>query len=122
MDTLGNWRKSSYSGGGDGNSCVEIANSRTHIAVRDSKTPARATLAFPTGAFATFVEALKWQKSSYSSFGDGDSCVEMADHRAQVAIRDSKAPARGTLTFPADAFAPFIESLKSPTRNAPSAP
>ncbi|NEC92155.1 DUF397 domain-containing protein [Streptomyces sp. SID12501] len=59
MDTLGTWRKSSYSGGGDGNSCVEIANSRALIAVRDSKTPARATLTFPTGAFACFVEALK---------------------------------------------------------------
>lgn len=59
MDTLGNWRKSSYSGGGDGNSCVEIANSRAGIAVRDSKTPARATLTFPTGAFTHFVEALK---------------------------------------------------------------
>jgi hypothetical protein len=59
MDTLGNWRKSSYSGGGDGNGCVEIANSRTRIAVRDSKTPARATLTFPTGAFTPFIESLK---------------------------------------------------------------
>ncbi len=58
MDTLGNWRKSSYSGGGDGNSCVEIANLRTHIAVRDSKAPARATLTFPAEAFTRFVEAL----------------------------------------------------------------
>ncbi|WP_330288585.1 DUF397 domain-containing protein [Streptomyces sp. NBC_00576] len=59
MDTLGNWRKSSYSGGGDGNGCVEIANSRARIAVRDSKIPDRASLTFPTGAFAPFVEALK---------------------------------------------------------------
>ncbi|MES5824436.1 DUF397 domain-containing protein [Streptomyces sp. RG80] len=28
----GNWRKSSYSGPGDGDSCVEIANHRTLIA------------------------------------------------------------------------------------------
>jgi Domain of unknown function (DUF397) len=53
------WRKSSYSGGGDGNSCVEIANRDTHIAIRDSKAPARATLTFPAGAFTTFLEALK---------------------------------------------------------------
>ncbi|MGW0823268.1 DUF397 domain-containing protein [Streptomyces sp. NPDC002845] len=59
MTTPDNWRKSSYSGAGDGNSCVEIANSPTHIAIRDSKAPARATLTFPTGAFAPFVEALK---------------------------------------------------------------
>lgn len=59
MITPENWRKSSYSGGGDGNNCVEIANSPTHIAVRDSKAPSGATLAFPAGAFSTFVEALK---------------------------------------------------------------
>lgn len=56
MDT---WRKSSYSGPGDGNECVEIANSPTHIAVRDSKAPSGATLTFPAGAFSAFVEALK---------------------------------------------------------------
>ncbi|WP_055493192.1 DUF397 domain-containing protein [Streptomyces sp. TP-A0356] len=59
MDTPGNWRKSSYSGPDDGNDCVEIANSYTHVAIRDSKAPAERTLSFPTGAFATFVEALK---------------------------------------------------------------
>ncbi|MGV9281023.1 DUF397 domain-containing protein [Streptomyces sp. NPDC003730] len=54
-----NWRKSSYSGGGDGNNCVEIATAPTHVAVRDSKAPARATLAFPPEAFASFLAALK---------------------------------------------------------------
>ncbi len=53
------WRKSSYSGGGEGNACVEIADSPTHIFIRDSKAPARATLTFPTGAFTPFLEALK---------------------------------------------------------------
>ncbi|MDF2270111.1 DUF397 domain-containing protein [Streptomyces coacervatus] len=59
MGTPDNWRKSSYSGPGDGNSCVEIANNRTRVAIRDSKTPAGATLAFPTAAFTPFIEALK---------------------------------------------------------------
>lgn len=59
MDTPDSWRKSSYSGPGDGDSCVEIANSPTHIAIRDSKTPARATLTFPPEVFVTFLEALK---------------------------------------------------------------
>ncbi|MFE0803514.1 DUF397 domain-containing protein [Streptomyces sp. NPDC058812] len=59
MTTLAHWRKSSYSGGGDGNNCVEIANSPTHVAVRDTKAPARATLTFPPEAFAPFLEALK---------------------------------------------------------------
>ncbi|MEV0978244.1 DUF397 domain-containing protein [Streptomyces sp. NPDC049915] len=56
---MDNWRKSSYSGPGDGNECVEIAITPTHTAVRDSKDPARATLAFRTPAFTTFVQALK---------------------------------------------------------------
>ncbi|MFJ6563451.1 DUF397 domain-containing protein [Streptomyces sp. NPDC091412] len=56
------WRKSSYSGGGDGNACVEIAHRRTHIAVRDSKAPARATLSFPAAAFVAFLDSLKAAK------------------------------------------------------------
>ncbi|KUM74721.1 DUF397 domain-containing protein [Streptomyces curacoi] len=59
MDTLGNWRKSSYSGSGDGNACVEISDRRTHIAIRDSKDPAVGTLTFPAEAFSPFIEALK---------------------------------------------------------------
>ncbi|KUN73493.1 hypothetical protein AQJ46_07035 [Streptomyces canus] len=59
MSTRENWRKSSYSGGGDGNACVEIATRPTHIAIRDSKTPTRATLTFQPGTFTTFLEALK---------------------------------------------------------------
>lgn len=59
MATPDNWRKSSYSGSGDGNACVEIANRPAHIAVRDSKAPASATLTFPTGAFGAFLDALK---------------------------------------------------------------
>ncbi|MFE3034669.1 DUF397 domain-containing protein [Streptomyces canus] len=31
----------------------------THTAIGDSKAPTRATLAFPPGAFTTFLEALK---------------------------------------------------------------
>ncbi|MBC2863662.1 DUF397 domain-containing protein [Streptomyces mexicanus] len=53
------WKKSSYSGGGEGNDCVEIARVHPHIAIRDSKAPSRAALTFPAGAFVTFVEALK---------------------------------------------------------------
>ncbi|MGW9496803.1 DUF397 domain-containing protein [Streptomyces prasinus] len=56
---MDNWRKSSHSGPDDGNNCVEIADSLTHVAVRDSKAPTRATLTFPATAFAPFLEALK---------------------------------------------------------------
>ncbi|WP_370667343.1 DUF397 domain-containing protein [Streptomyces sp. IBSBF 2507] len=59
MSTHGNWRKSSYSGEGDGNECVEVANSTTHVAVRDSKAPARATLTFPRAAFTRFLATVE---------------------------------------------------------------
>ncbi|WP_432191881.1 DUF397 domain-containing protein [Streptomyces sp. bgisy027] len=59
MDTFGNWRKSSYSGSGDGNACLEISDRRTHIAIRDSKAPAHGTLTVPAEAFTPFIESLK---------------------------------------------------------------
>ncbi|MEU5524081.1 DUF397 domain-containing protein [Streptomyces sp. NPDC093250] len=59
MSTPDNWRKSSYSGGGDGNNCVEIATSPTHAAVRDSKAVTKGTLAFPAEAFGAFVRAIQ---------------------------------------------------------------
>ncbi|MGW0336581.1 DUF397 domain-containing protein [Streptomyces sp. NPDC003011] len=54
-----NWRKSTYSGGGDGDACVEIATLPTGIAVRDSKVPDRATLLFPAPAFTALTGHLK---------------------------------------------------------------
>ncbi|MFE4668430.1 DUF397 domain-containing protein [Streptomyces sp. NPDC056716] len=64
------WHKSSHSGSGDGNACVEVANTPTHTSIRDSKTPAGPTLTFPTGTFTTFVEALKPPTNSYSTVTD----------------------------------------------------
>ncbi|MFE9096037.1 DUF397 domain-containing protein [Streptomyces sp. NPDC007264] len=72
MSTPDNWRKSSYSGGGDGNNCVEIAHRRTRIAVRDSKAPARATLSFPADTFTAFVDALKG--GTHSTVTDFTGC------------------------------------------------
>lgn len=34
------WQKSTYSGGAEGNACVELAASPTHIHLRESDTPA----------------------------------------------------------------------------------
>ncbi|ELS55547.1 DUF397 domain-containing protein [Streptomyces viridochromogenes] len=68
MTTSDNWRKSSYSGEGDGNECVEIATSPTHISVRDSKAPARATLTFPAGAFTAFLDNVKNDYSTVTDF------------------------------------------------------
>lgn len=58
MTTPDHWRKSSYSGGGDGNACVEIANLPNGIAIRDSKDPAKGTLSLPAGAFSAFIDSL----------------------------------------------------------------
>jgi uncharacterized protein DUF397 len=48
------WRKSSYSGGGNSN-CVEVALDEFAAAVRDSKNSAGPQLNFPFGAWRSFV-------------------------------------------------------------------
>jgi hypothetical protein len=55
----GIWQKSSYSGGGQGDACVEIAYGHDHVAIRDSKDPAKGTLSLPATSFTTFINALK---------------------------------------------------------------
>ncbi|MFD0211085.1 DUF397 domain-containing protein [Streptomyces hirsutus] len=59
MTALTQWRKSSYSGGGEGNDCVEIADLGGHIAIRDSKHLSRASFSVPAPAFAAFIGVLK---------------------------------------------------------------
>lgn len=49
------WFKSSYSGGNDGNSCVELAVTPRTIHVRDSKHTAGPRLALTPRAWASFV-------------------------------------------------------------------
>ncbi|GAP47097.1 DUF397 domain-containing protein [Streptomyces azureus] len=61
MTQVLHWRKSTYSSGGDGDTCVEVAPLPTRIALRDSKNPCGGTLSLPTGSFITFIEALKAQ-------------------------------------------------------------
>ncbi len=58
MTTPDRWRKSSYSDGGDGDDCVEIANSPTHTAIRDSKAPTARTLTFQASAYTPFIDSL----------------------------------------------------------------
>ncbi|MFE0672628.1 DUF397 domain-containing protein [Streptomyces sp. NPDC058867] len=59
MPTHDTWTKSSYSGGGQGDACVEIAHLHPRIAIRDSKDHTRAPLSFPTEAFSALVRSLK---------------------------------------------------------------
>ncbi|MER6165700.1 DUF397 domain-containing protein [Streptomyces violaceorubidus] len=53
------WRKSSYSEGGDGNTCVEIAALPTRVSIRDSKAPSLGTVTIPVGSFAALIQGLK---------------------------------------------------------------
>ncbi|MFD4541176.1 DUF397 domain-containing protein [Streptomyces bauhiniae] len=56
LSTL-NWFKSSYSGGNDGESCVEVAQAPRTIHVRDSKHTAGPRLALGHTPWALFVTA-----------------------------------------------------------------
>ncbi|GGL89753.1 hypothetical protein GCM10010129_37000 [Streptomyces fumigatiscleroticus] len=67
MTQMLNWRKSTYSSGGDGNTCVEVADLRTRIAIRDSKNPAHGPLSLPIPAFTALVESLKGNPCSEAS-------------------------------------------------------
>ncbi|MFB6842099.1 DUF397 domain-containing protein [Streptomyces sp. NPDC056361] len=49
------WRKSSYSGGTDGESCVEVATTPATVHVRDSKDTGGPQLAVSAGSWAGFV-------------------------------------------------------------------
>ncbi|MFE0802813.1 DUF397 domain-containing protein [Streptomyces sp. NPDC058812] len=59
MTVPADWHRSSCSGSGDGNACVEVAHLHPRTAVRDSKDPARAALAFTTPAFTAFLSTLR---------------------------------------------------------------
>ncbi|WP_329135676.1 DUF397 domain-containing protein [Streptomyces sp. NBC_01476] len=54
------WRKSSYSGGADPDSCVEVADGFPGIVpVRDSKDPHGPALIFPAPSWSAFINEVK---------------------------------------------------------------
>lgn len=54
---------------------------------------------------------LVWRKSSRSTAsGSNGNCVEIALVADRTAVRDSKNPATGHLTFPGSAFTTFLRS------------
>ena len=55
----------------------------------------------------------RWRKSSYS--GGGNDCVEVAGVGDARAVRDSKNPGDGHLTFGAEAWEAFITDIKRGT-------
>jgi hypothetical protein len=52
------WRKSSFSGGGNG-ACVEVAWPQPLVAVRDSKHPNGPTVTFPHEAWSALTRAIR---------------------------------------------------------------
>ncbi|WP_189325957.1 DUF397 domain-containing protein [Streptomyces flaveus] len=48
MTTPDTWQKSSFSGGGEGNACVELAATPTTIHLRESDTPTTQLTTAPT--------------------------------------------------------------------------
>ena len=51
-----------------------------------------------------------WRKSSHS--GSGNQCVEVARIGAAFAVRDSKNPSGGHLTFDAAGWNAFLDGVK----------
>jgi hypothetical protein len=56
-------------------------------------------------------EGLVWRKSCHS--GDEGNCVEVADLSAGRAVRDSKNPTGGHLTFSRDQWAAFTAGVRA---------
>lgn len=56
-------------------------------------------------------EGLVWRKSCHS--GDEGNCVEVADLGAGRAVRDSKNPIGGHLTFSRDQWAAFTAGVRN---------
>ncbi|WP_105974569.1 DUF397 domain-containing protein [Streptomyces geranii] len=63
-----------------------------------------------TAGSAEFAAA-DWFKSSYSAADN--ECVEVARSLSRVGIRDSKTPVRGVVTLAVDAFAQFVNAVRS---------
>ncbi|MFI6404717.1 DUF397 domain-containing protein [Streptomyces sp. NPDC050548] len=58
MITPAQWQKSSFSGGGEGNDCVELAATPTTIHLRESDTPGTALTTTPT-PLAQLLQAIR---------------------------------------------------------------
>ena len=58
-------------------------------------------------------EALRWQKSSFSDGGDGNTCVELATTRGAIRLREGDDPSTEIATTPT-ALAHLLSALKAP--------
>lgn len=55
---------------------------------------------------------VSWRKSMHSN-GAGGACVEVAELRTNIGVRDSKAPDAGHLTFDAQAWVTFMTQARA---------
>lgn len=88
------WRKSSHSGGGNGE-CVEVAWRKSSH----------------SGGGNTDCVEIGWHKSRHSNGGNG-ACVEVAVRPEAVGVRDSKNTAGPTLTFPTSHWRTFLANAR----------
>ncbi|MFJ6984964.1 MULTISPECIES: DUF397 domain-containing protein [unclassified Streptomyces] len=58
MNAAPQWQKSSFSGGGEGNTCVELASFTGEIRLRESDTPA-ATLSMTPATLALLLQGIR---------------------------------------------------------------
>ncbi|WP_405972463.1 DUF397 domain-containing protein [Streptomyces sp. NBC_00988] len=52
IELASTWQKSSFSGGGDGNNCIELATTPTTLHLRESETPTTHLTTTPTALAA----------------------------------------------------------------------
>lgn len=63
------------------------------------------------GGNSSCVEVGHWRTSSFSEGGGNSDCVEVGVTKDDVAVRDSKNPAGGTVEFPGHAWRLFHAKL-----------
>jgi Domain of unknown function (DUF397) len=58
----------------------------------------------------TFSEVLMWRVSSWSA---GGNCVEVANRKSVIHVRDTKNRGQGSLSIPAAAWEDFIRAIQT---------
>ncbi|NUV60894.1 DUF397 domain-containing protein [Streptomyces sp. CAI-85] len=66
MNTPRTWQKSSFSGSGDGNACLELGSTPTNLHLRESDTPAT-TLTAPLNALAHLLTRIRADAPTHQS-------------------------------------------------------
>ncbi|GGN25619.1 DUF397 domain-containing protein [Streptomyces fuscichromogenes] len=106
------WRKSSYSNS-DGGECVEVSDDLLASVQWCKSSYSNTSGGDCVEVSDDLLAAASWHKSSYSN-SDGGNCLEVAAGiPSLVPVRDSKAPAHGTLLFTASSWSVFVAAVKT---------